>query len=266
MPTARVNESMIYYEELGHGPALLFIHGMCGNANVWDDQVARLSPQFRCITYDRRGHTRSPLGSIRERTVELHADDAAALVTHLQLAPCLLVASSGGARIGVDLLRRYPALFVAAALSEPPLFALDPEGAKAFVSELQPNLERAMAEGGPRAAVDAFFEYVCPGLWNEIDEGKKEAYRANHEELFGDLRMPPYQISVADLRAIETPCRLITGERSHRAFRHIARTVAEQMPNAKLVEIADAGHVTYAEQPERFADVVKATAAEIGFQ
>ena len=117
MPTSRVNGADLYYEVAGSGRPALFIHGMCGNANVWDGQASLLSDELRCVTYDRRGHTRSSLGEIETRTVELHADDAAGLIEALGLAPCLVIASSGGARIGVDLIRRYPHLVPA--LSSP---------------------------------------------------------------------------------------------------------------------------------------------------
>src|SRR6476620_8324653 len=98
MSTIRINGTDLYYEETGSGPGLLFVHGMCGNAGAWQDQTRRLRSRFRCVAYDRRGHSRSPLGQIERRTVELHADDAAELIRALHLAPCLLVGSSGGAR------------------------------------------------------------------------------------------------------------------------------------------------------------------------
>ena len=49
-------------------------------------------------------------GGVTQESVELHADDAAALIRALGLAPVILVGSSGGARIGLDVLRRYPDL------------------------------------------------------------------------------------------------------------------------------------------------------------
>ncbi|HET9649685.1 MAG TPA: alpha/beta fold hydrolase, partial [Microlunatus sp.] len=55
-----VNGTTLYYQQAGAGPAMVFVHGMCGFANVWDDQVARLAARFQCTTYDRRGHSRSP--------------------------------------------------------------------------------------------------------------------------------------------------------------------------------------------------------------
>lgn len=258
MPNCPISGTELYYEDAGHGPAALFIHGMCGSANVWDGQVERLADEFRCITFDRRGHTRSPLGDVTQRTVELHADDAAQLIEALHLAPCVLVASSGGARIGVDLLRRYPPLFSRAVLSEPPIFGLDPEqGGRQVMADLQPSIEAAMKRGDPRGAVDAFFEYMCPGLWRQLDDAGREPYRANHVELLADLQMPPYAITPGDLTSIETPCAVVTGSESHPALRRVARVIAGAMPNAALVEMAGVGHVTYAEAPERFAEIVR---------
>ncbi len=258
MPSCRISGTELFYEDTGSGPPAIFIHGMCGNANVWDGQVARLSSEFRCITYDRRGHGRSALGDVAQRSVELHADDAAQLIEALHLAPCALIGSSGGARIGVDLLRRYPPLFSRAVLSEPPIFGLDPEqGGRQVMADLQPSIEAAIKRGDPRAAVDAFFDYMCPGLWRQLDDAGREPYRANHVELMGDLQMPPYAITTADLAAMRTPCAIVTGAESHPVLRRVARVVAGSMPNAGLVEIPGIGHVTYAEAPERFAEVVR---------
>ena len=264
MSTASVNGTELYYEQAGIGHNLLFVHGMCGHADVWQDQMRRLSPRFRCTAYDRRGHTRSPLGDVAQRSVELHADDAAGLIRALALAPCLLVGSSGGARVGVDVVRRYPELLSGAILSEPPLFALEPQGAEAMIAELKPKIEQAVDASGPRAAVDAFFEYMCPGLWEIIDELRKDTYRDNSAELFGDLQMPPYQISAEDLKAIGVRCRIISGDQSLPLLRRIAKTLAENIPRATFVELQRSGHVTYAEQPERFVQTVEDFANRLG--
>jgi pimeloyl-ACP methyl ester carboxylesterase len=231
---------------------------MCGNANVWDGQVGLLSGQLRCVTYDRRGHTRSPLGVIATRTVELHADDASALIESLGIAPCVLVASSGGARIGVDLLRRHSTQFTAAILSEPPIFRLDPEdGGRQIMKDLRPPLEAAFRRGEPGAAVDTFFEYMCPGLWKRLTDAQKEPYRANSAELLGDLEMPPYAIATETLSRIDIPCAIVSGATSHPVLRRVARVIADAMPRATLVEIEGIGHVTYAEAPDKFARIVK---------
>lgn len=45
------------YHDVGSGPTLVFVHGLLVNANLWRKLVARLAPDFRCVTLD------LPLGS-----------------------------------------------------------------------------------------------------------------------------------------------------------------------------------------------------------
>jgi pimeloyl-ACP methyl ester carboxylesterase len=263
MPSVSLNGADLYYAARGAGPPVLFVHGMCGDASVWDGQVDRLAGRFRCVAYDRRGHSRSARGDVEQRTVGLHGDDAAALIRALGLGPCLLVGSSSGARVGLDVVLRYPELLRGAVLSEPPLFALDPTGAAELQAALRPELQQALAEGGPRAAVDAFFRYLCPGLWLAIDETRREVYRANASELLPDLQMPTYQVSRNDLARVRVPCLVVRGDRSHPVLMRLADRLAGAIPGAELVEVRGSGHVTYAEQPAAFADAVRGFAARL---
>ena len=261
MPTVSLNGADVYYQERGEGPPALFVHGMCGDADVWEDQVDRLAGRFRCVAYDRRGHGRSSLGAVQQRTVGLHGDDAAALVRALGLAPCLLVGSSSGARVGLDVVRRYPELLGGAVLSEPPLFALDPAGGAALQAELRPALQRALDAGGPRAAVDAFFQFMCPGLWGALDEARRERYRANAGELLPDLQQPPYQVTPDDLARVHVPCLVVRGDHSHPVLMRVADQLAAGLPGATKAVLRGSGHVTYAEQPAAFAAAVLTFAA-----
>jgi 3-oxoadipate enol-lactonase len=257
-----VNGVTLHAESTGQGPTLLFVHGMCGGGWVWNDQVSRLSSRFRCVTYDRRGHSRSQDGA-EPHTVELHADDTAALIEKLDLAPCVLVGSSGGARVGLDVVRRHGDLLRGAVLSEPPAGALAPELWAAMVADLKPQVGRAMESGGPRAAVDAFFEYLCPGLWAAIDEPARDRYRDNSAQLFADLGMPPYQVTPADFASNELPVLLMAGTESHPALRGPILALASAFPNATMLELP-CGHVTYAEQPAAFADAVASFVTRLG--
>ncbi len=45
------------YHDAGSGPAIVFVHGILVNANLWRKLVERLAPDFRCIVLD------LPLGS-----------------------------------------------------------------------------------------------------------------------------------------------------------------------------------------------------------
>jgi 3-oxoadipate enol-lactonase len=262
MPVISVRDTTIYYEQASSGPALLFIHGMCGDARVWDGQVARLAGRFSCVTYDRRGHTRSSAGTEPE-SVHTHAADAAALIEALHLDHPVVVGSSGGARIAVELARRSPRLLRGAVFSEPPIFPLAPDAGRAFMEEVAAAVRPAAQTSGPPAAVDAFFALACPGLWSQIDEDVKDRYRANGAMMLAEFAGPPYRLGAADTAGIDLPCLVIAGTESHPALQAIAAALARSLPDARFIELEGSGHVTYAEKPDEFARAVAAFATEI---
>jgi 3-oxoadipate enol-lactonase len=265
MPTIPVEDTTLYYERAGSGPELLFIHGMCGDAGVWEGQVRRLADRFTCITYDRRGHTRSAAGT-KPESVGTHAADAAALIEALHLTRPVIVGSSGGARIAVELARTRADLIAGAVLSEPPLFSLEPSAGQALVAEMGATVAPAAQAGGPRAAVDAFFRLVCPGLWSGLDEAHRDRYRANGHMMLAEFSAPSYVLDRDDVVRINVPALVITGSSSPPALRAIAATLARTLPAARLLRLDACGHVTYFERPDEFAAAVRAFAAETAVQ
>lgn len=262
MPAIPVRDTTLYYERTGSGPQLLFIHGMCGDAEVWAGQVARLADAFSCITYDRRGHTRSLLGSEPE-SVQTQAADGAALIEALGLDRPLVVGSSGGARIAVELARTRPELLAGVVLAEPPIFSLQPRAGQAFLAEIAAVVRPAAESGGPPAAVDAFFPLVCPNLWTALDQTAKDRYRANGHMMLSEFAGPAYTLTIAQAATIQVPSLVIAGTDSHPALRAIAATLTRALPVASSVELRGSGHVTYAERPDDFARAVRAFSAEL---
>jgi pimeloyl-ACP methyl ester carboxylesterase len=259
--TVDVNGVRLHYDVAGAGPPLVFVHGMCGRAEVWAEQVSRLSDAFTCVTYDRRGHGSSSDADVTH-SVPLHADDFAALVAALDLPPVVLVGSSGGARVGLDVVLRHADVLAGAVLSEPPVFSLDPDRAKQFLGEVVPAVQPRLDAGDLPGAVDAFFEVVCPGLWRLLDDTARQPYLRSGPMLVADLAQPPYLVTPEDLAAVRLPVLAMAGLDSNPFLQSTPRVIAGAVPAAQLVELADCGHVTYAEQPEAFADAVRAFARQ----
>jgi pimeloyl-ACP methyl ester carboxylesterase len=80
--------------------------------------------------------------------------------------------------------------------------------------------------------------------------------------LFADLQSPPYQITEADLRRIDTRTLLIGGTTSHPAFAEVLGHLERGLPHLRRVTL-DCGHVTYAERPAEFAAAVTAFADDL---
>lgn len=262
MPEVEANGVRLHYEVAGSGPPLVFVHGMCGRAGVWAGQVERLSDEFTCVTYDRRGHGSSTDGDVAH-SVPLHGDDFAALVSGLGLGPVIYVGSSGGARVGLDVVLRHSDLLAGAALSEPPVFSLDPERATEFMGRVVPEVQPCLDAGDLSGAVDAFFGIVCPGLWRLIDETDKQRYRQSGPMLVADLGQPSFVVTADDLAAVRLPVLAILGLDSNPFLQSTPRVIAASVPSAELVELSGCGHVTYAEQPDAFAAAVRAFAHRV---
>lgn len=262
MATVDISDISLYYERVGNGPTILFVHGIFGDADAWANQAARLSDRYTCVRYDRRGYTRSTRGTATV-TDALHADDAAALIEALDLAPCLVVGSSSGAAITVDVALRHGRLLRGVVLSEPPLFSIDPDAGQALMSEVGPRINDAMATDGPPSGVDAFMSTVCPGLWSILDDDRKATYRANADIGFTDLQSPSLDTTPADLAGIALPVLVLSGSASHPSFPSVAHRLATALRDARFVELEGSGHVTYAERPDEFENAVSVFAAEL---
>jgi len=96
----------LYHEEAGDGVPILLIHPAGSTASTWGAAADQLAEIGRVISYDRRGYARS--GGARVRSPSVHTADAAAILESLGAAPAVVVGTSAGAAIAVDLAVRYP--------------------------------------------------------------------------------------------------------------------------------------------------------------
>ena len=111
MSTVTVNGTTLYSERRGQGPPVLFISGASGDAGLWTSVAETLARDFTIVSYDRRGNSRS-VGqlAVGPSSIDEQADDAAALLRALDLAPAFVYGSSLGAIILISLVLRHPEL------------------------------------------------------------------------------------------------------------------------------------------------------------
>jgi pimeloyl-ACP methyl ester carboxylesterase len=97
MPIVTAGTTELYHEVRGAGPPLLLIIGASGDAGHFAAVAEELADGFTVVTYDRRGNSRSPRPpGWNATTIEEHADDAAALLRALEVAPAAVFGSSSG--------------------------------------------------------------------------------------------------------------------------------------------------------------------------
>jgi pimeloyl-ACP methyl ester carboxylesterase len=141
MPFANVNRHDLYFEDSGgNRPAVLFSHGFLLDHSMWAAQVEALSGQYRCITWDERGHGMSDcLGPFDYYD---SASDAIGLLDQLGIQKATLVGMSQGGFLSMRAAVKYPdrvkALVLidsAAALFPPEVLAGYRETADAWLSQ-----------------------------------------------------------------------------------------------------------------------------------
>ncbi len=157
---APINDTEIHYEVRGSGAPVLFIPGAFGDAGGWETVSGLLADEYALISYDRRGNSRSPRPAGWTATsLAEHADDAAALLETLGMAPARVYGNSLGGAIALTLAVRHPKLVKHLMVHDPFLAALLPDPAAA----LRPLLEAigpCLADGDMRGAARAFLARI----------------------------------------------------------------------------------------------------------
>jgi len=174
----------------GSGLPVVFQHGLCGDAR----QTAEAFPEdrrFRLITLECRGHGQSEPGPVAGLSLATFANDVAALVAHLQLAPVVVGGISMGAAIAARLAVKRPELVRALVLARPAWVAADAP------DNMRPNAEvgHLLASHSPSAAKAAF---------SRSDTARRLAAEApdNLASLIGFFDRLPHELTSALLTAI----------------------------------------------------------------
>ena len=109
----------IHYVRTGDGslPPVVLIHGFTDNGRCWTRVAQAIESAFDVVMVDNRNHGESSaaVGSCADM-----ADDIAAVITELGLAPTAVVGHSLGAATAADLGARHPGLVRRLVLEDPP--------------------------------------------------------------------------------------------------------------------------------------------------
>lgn len=130
--TLAVPGARLHTETRGAGPALVFIVGANGDAEVFAQVAGALAARFTVVTYDRRGFVRSPLDRpvADADRLAIDVDDAMRVIEHRARGPAHVFGSSSGAIVGLALLARDRARVGTLVAHEPPMVAMLPDGAR----------------------------------------------------------------------------------------------------------------------------------------
>jgi pimeloyl-ACP methyl ester carboxylesterase len=268
VPTVRVNGTLLYYEEQGAGPGVIFLHGSWSDHGTWAAVVGPLASQFRAVTYDRRGHSRSERSS-QQGSAEQDAADLIELIERLDLAPVFVVGNSSGGLIALRGATERPDLLRGLSIHEPPGLAL-----LADEPQMRPMLEgydqrisgvRVLLEDGKDAeAAEQFVETVAfgPGMWQQLPPDRQATMIENAPTFLDELRDPDgLSVDLDALSGYAQPTQLTLGDQSPPLFAPVLDRLQSVLPHAERHTYVGAGHAPHITHPSEFATIVADYAA-----
>lgn len=232
------------------GPALVFVHGIGSTAGIWDPQLEALSDRYRCLAIELRGNGvyRNPDPSLISRAG--YATDVLTVAAELGINRFTIVGCSLGGVVAFELWERAADRVEAMAVADS--FARYPDG-------------QAYADGVARAVRDA------PDM------------RAFAEQRAAKLGLPPTRLRVTIeqmacksvpcylaalqatwtgdythlLPAIDVPVLVLCGEHDAVTPRALSEAIVRGIPGAEFALVQDAGHVSNADNPQRFNTLLR---------
>lgn len=231
MPFANNNGIQIFYQEHGTGPTVILHHGIGQTGDTWHltGLVEALSPSFRLVLMDVRGHGRSdkPLDSAAYNWPELIGDIlAVADATNVERIN-LLGYSMGGLSayvLAMNASHRVQSLIIGAAGSKPndysPFDSVDGHDPVEFLSALQTVLGEPLPTEIGQAIVESNNLPAIAAMFSE-----------RHDE--PDLGGAPAMMSM--------PCLAWAGERDIR-FSTTRQTIG-QVDTGQFLAIPGANHL-----------------------
>jgi 3-oxoadipate enol-lactonase len=253
VPSITVNGATLHYDEQGTAAeTVVFAHGLLWSGAIFAHQVRALRDQYRCITFDFRGHGRSEV-TRAGYDMDALSEDAAALIERLHAAPCHFVGHSMGTFVAMRLAIRRPDL-----LRSLILLSASPD-AEPWGSGVRYRLLGVIYRWfglGPVAG------QLMPVLFGQglLRDPQRAALRAECREQIAAndrvgvgraIRAIASRAGVYDgLPRIAMPTLVITGEQDVAAPPALAERIHARIPGSVLRIIPRAGHTPTLEEPE----------------
>ena len=238
----------------GAGEAVLLVHAIGCDHRMWDGLAEALSPRFRVLRMDVRGHGASAV-TPRPYSLDQLADDARDVLDALKIEKAHWVGLSMGGMIGQAFALRHPKRLCKLVLAN----TTSSYGAQG--PEMWAARARAVGEGGMSAikeiAMQRYFtddfRASHSDIVDRIGDGFLATDPAGYIACCDAIRDLDF---TGDLHRIQAPTLVIAGEKDVGTPVSMSEAIAKAIPGATLSVIKGAAHLSALENPEAFNRLV----------
>jgi len=260
MPTALINGINLYYEEVGQGVPMIFVHEFAGEATSWAPQVRFFGPRYRTITFNARGYPPSDVPEDPSLYSQAHAvEDIRGVLDHLKINKAHVIGLSMGGyaalHFGLLFSERALSLVVAGAG-----YGSKVEEREPFQRDCATVAERFEREGMEKVAATyamgptrVQFRDKDPQGWAEFRDLLKRQSATGHALTMRRVQMmrPSIYELGDDMAKLTVPTLIVVGDEDDPCLEpalFMKRTIA----SAGLLIIPKSGHTINLEEPDLF--------------
>jgi pimeloyl-ACP methyl ester carboxylesterase len=254
----------VWTEQVGQGPEVLLIGGLGDTVESWQFQLDGLADRYRLIAFDNRGagRTAMPDGAV---SVEVMADDAAAVLRALGAHSAHVAGFSGGSIISQELALRHPGL-VRSLVLQSTWSSMDTY-LRAWARFVHRLLE---IEPSERAFLEDFFLCIYTArAHNDGSVGRfiEQVLAFPHKQPTEDVQAFLHAFVDHDttdrLGEIAAPTLVLAGGRDMTSRPELCRAVAQLIPGARFEVLENEAHQPFQEIPDAWNDLVDAFWREV---
>lgn len=239
----------------GQGPVVVLSHALGSDSSMWEGVAQRLSRVCTVLSYDHRGHGRSPTVQ-GAWSIEAMADDAAALIDQQVNSPVHFVGLSMGGMVAQQLAVRHPHLVASIVVAN----------SSSHYDETARAMWRARIETvrslGMAGVADSVMQRWFTAAFRADERGAARVaqVRGRFEAMDPQAYAQACQaVADIDFRSsnprIACPALVIAGTQDEATPPEMARAICNTISGA-VPAFIDAAHLSAVEKPVEFAKLV----------
>jgi len=260
MPFADSGSVKLYYEEVGRGTPIVFVHEFSGDLRSWESQVRHFSRRYRCIAFNARGYPPSDVpDSVSKYSQAIATDDIANVMRDLGVRKAHIIGCSMGGyatlHFGLRYARMARSLTVIGAG-----YGSDPDKRAQFLRDTEVMARRFDELGTPEAIKTYQIGPARVQLQNKDPRGFQEFCEqfAEHSALGSantlrgvQARRPTIYSLARGLARMRVPTHIISGDEDNQCLEP-GIFIKRVCPAARLTVVPATGHAVNIEEPDLF--------------
>ncbi|MBI2296414.1 MAG: alpha/beta hydrolase [Betaproteobacteria bacterium] len=260
MPYVTSNGVRLYYEEVGRGRPIVFVHEFAHDLRSWEGQMRHFSRRYRCIAFNARGYPPSDVPeAVSQYSQAIATDDIANVMRDLGVRGAHIIGCSMGGYATLHFGLRYARLARSLTVIGAG-YGSDPDKRGQFLRDTEVMARRFDELGTPEAITTYQIGPARVQLANKDPRGFSEFCEqfAGHSALGSantlrgvQARRPTIYSLERGLRRMRVPALIVTGDEDNQCLEP-GIFIKRVCPAARLTVVPATGHAVNVEEPDLF--------------